>query len=187
MSDSPSAEQISTICDHIISSHSNYGSQWLVPQLVGGALVLFGGIAVQVLRLRFEKKQEIEYIKVGLIDEITEIRATIGRMVETHRTMGNIPPTYFNELSENKESFNQHKPRLFLVGDTKLRKSICDFYKKMGETIKKSEESLGSLKDGEDQEAKINAVLTKFQTLEAEAQTLNSNVGKYRFKPLYII
>lgn len=164
---------------------NNTLSAW-AQQLVGGGLVLTGGIVAQGMRVRFDKKQEIESIKVSIMDELHEIRAIVSSMSETHRTTGNVPQTYFNELLENEESFKLYKPRLFLISHAELRRSICDFYKKLDTLIKKSREAVGTLKDDAGQTARESDVIEKFQALGAEAVVLEKLIAKYAYKPLYI-
>lgn len=135
-----------------------------------------------------EKKQEIDCIKISLIDELQEISTIIGKMLETYNTTKIIPASYFNDLSEHRESFDLHKPRLFLIGNTELRKEMCDFYKKLTINIKKSRDKVGTLKpDGDNQESITSSITTDFTESKTKSDHLKTALEKYRFKPFYIV
>ena len=158
--------------------------QW-VPQLIGAASAIAGGYCAVVARIRLEKKQEIEFIKISLIDELTEIRSIIDRMLETHNQTNIIPPSYFSELDENHQSFDQHKPRLFIIGDATLRKAICDFYKKLNQEVEKARTTVSSLNESDP--AARTIITNSFTTIKTGATTLETQVRAYKFKLFGII
>jgi hypothetical protein len=158
--------------------------QWLQP-LIGGVLAIIGGFFAVIIRLRAEKKQEISYIKISLIDELTELSLIITRLEDTFTSTHIIPNLYLNNLKANTEAFSFHKPRLFIIKEDKLRRSIVSFYKKLGENIQESINQVGQL--GETQSgATHEQIVGKFKTLRTEADTLKGTIEKYKYCTFWI-
>lgn len=158
----------------------------LIAAMIGGFLSIFGGSLAVILRVRIDKKQEIEYIKVSLMDELQEIYSIIGNLCETYRTAHSIPNTYLNELKANTESYDNHRKRLFIIPNELLRKEITGFYKRLSTTIENSLNTVGTL--GEQQQGNDhNQIAAEFKTLQANTQLVKDNIKKYRYKILWVI
>lgn len=124
--------------------------------------------------------------RVSLIDEISNICSVIEKMLETHKTTTSIPMIYINDLSENTE-FERVRPKLFLIDKAGIRKEICDFYKELRGEIKKSVETVGTLKENVDQVTATNEIATKFSKLKSDASSLVEALKNYKFKPFGIV
>jgi len=158
--------------------------QLLLQVGLGAVSAIGGGYAAVIARLRLEKKQEIEYIKTGIIDELHEFCTIIDKMVETQSTTNIIPPTYFNDLTANREAFDRNRERLFLIDDAPLRKAIVSFYKKIETEAAKARDTVGTLAPGANETA---AVIRTFNAIKTEAQTLENQIRAYKFKTLGFI
>lgn len=155
-------------------------AQWipLIATLIGGILTIIGGFAANIFKLRAERKQEVDYIKIGLIDELEDIVSVIGKMLETYKTSKTIPMVYFNNLTENTKSFDDHRPRLFLIADKEVRRQIYDFYKELKEELEGAKISVGSLnpEETEAQNDVANKVTNKFTNIQTKATILKNNI-----------
>lgn len=168
----------------VVACQSN--SSWLY-LAAGAVLALVGGSITTVIKMRLEKKQEIQYIKTSLVDEIGEIVATICNMLQTHEAAKSLPKVYFDDLLSNTESFDMHKKRLFLIGDKKLRKEIGDFYKKLEKDAKSAISIVGTLDEtNTEQVAKVAKVIADFTAMKIRASDLEKSVEKYKYKALWI-
>ncbi len=156
------------------NKHGNFTNlHWLVQcfQFLADLLALY-------FRARLDKKQEINYIKISLTDELNEICTIIGKLNETHATTHTLPNRYLNDLQKNTESFKYHKPKIFLINSSTLRKEIVVFYKALDEIISESINRVGSL--GENPTgATHDQIITKFDNIKIKAETLVSNLNKY--------
>lgn len=168
--------QLKEICE---GNHS----QWYSP-LLGALLAGIGGFFAVVIRLRLEEKQKIDFIKVSLCDELHEICSIVDKMSETHRTSSNIPKIYFDELLENTESFKHHKKALYIIGDSKLRKDISEFYKKIETDIKKSQDDVGNINSPPNIATEVTH---RFETAKHSAGTLKTKIENYKYKIFYVI
>jgi ribosomal protein L7/L12 len=164
--------------------------QW-APQitliLIGGGLSIFGGFIAVVVRLRLEKKQEIEYIKTSLIDELAEIVTTISDILKTQDTAKYLPQIYFDNLSQSIDSFSRHKQRLFIIQDAILRKGTYAFYKKLESAIKNSKNVVGGSLDDNDakQTAEVAKVVASLNTIKTDAEKLENNLNNYKFRTFW--
>ena len=154
--------------------------------LVGAMLSILGGFAAVFIRARLEKKQEIEYIKIGLKDELYEICSIIDHLTETYTRTQVLSNTYLNNLSKNTEAFTQYKQRLFLINNETLRRQIVAFYKKLNEVISESVNKVGTL--GENPSgAEHEKIVSKFTSIATEARTIGSDLDKYKYRLLWLV
>lgn len=165
--------------------------QW-IPQLAllfgGGVLSILGGFFAVIARLRLERKQEIDYIKISLIDELEELVVIIGNMLKTQETAKSLPKIYLDDMLENTESFKEHKKRLFLINKKEVRKAICDFYKKLESGIKSSNNAVGTLDESNTQQAaEVTKVVNSFTLMKTEATDLQTTISTYKYKILWLI
>ncbi len=154
--------------------------------LIGAFLSIIGGFFAVVFRARVERKAEIEYIKIGLKDELAEICSILSKMIETYKTTHIVSNVYLNDLSKNTESFDYHKQRLFLIKDDSLRSSVRIFYKNLGETISDSINKVGKL--GEVQVGnEHDQIINKFNSTYSECSTLKAKIEKYKYKAFWVV
>ncbi len=169
-----------------IISQSCTNSNWLY-LLAGAGLALIGSSLTTVIKMRLEKKQEIQYIKTGLIDEIGEISSIIGNMLKTQETAKSLPKVYLDDLLTNTESFNLHRKRLFLIGNKKLRKEICDFYKKLEKDVKDAGNAVGTLDETNTQQtSEVAKVVTNFTAIKSTAINLETSIDSYKYKSFWV-
>jgi hypothetical protein len=152
----------------------------LLAALLGGLLSAIGGFFAVVIRARMDKKAEIIFIQTALDDELTTIITIIDNLNETCRTTHQIPNSYLNDLNDNKESFNYHRLKIFLIKDSDLRRSIVAFYKELDEAIKDSINKVGTL--GKEEKGAHDQIASQFINLKTTASTLKSNLLKYQYK-----
>jgi|GEM_PF-5305309 len=150
--------------------------------LTGGFLSALGGFFAII----FKKKEQINYIKISLIDEIEEIERIIGHICESCRMGQAVPVTCFNELSENTESFDSNKQKLYLIHDKVLRKDITKFYKDLKSYIEKSITIVGRL-NPDASGASDNQIKSDSEKVKHNAANLKIQITKYKFKPLFFI
>lgn len=160
--------------------------QWVF-QIMGAVLAIVGGFFAVIFRLRLERKQEINHIKISLTDELDEICSIIRRMSDTYTatTPHVISNTYLNELSKSTESFNFHRQKFFLINNADLRKEIVTFYKKLSKNINESINTVGRL--GESQTGNDHAqIVADFTTISTEAAAISKKITGYKYKALWI-
>lgn len=158
----------------------------LLPTLLGGFLSIMGGFGAVVLRARTERKNEINYIKISLTDELNEICSIVEKLEETYKTTHIVSNKYLNELSVNDDSFYHHKERLFLIKNEKLRKEITSFYKLLSETITESKNKVGTLGEAPGGN-EHDPIVSKFANIQTRASALLESLKKYKYKVLWII
>ncbi|MEJ0056267.1 MAG: hypothetical protein WDN75_11775 [Bacteroidota bacterium] len=156
----------------------------LFAPLAGAILSIIGGFAALYFRARLDKKQEINYIKIGLTDELREICSIIGKLNETHNTTHTLPNLYLNDLKRNTESFSFHKQKLFLISSSELRREIVAFYKSLDEIISESINRVGTL--GENPAGGTHdQIIAKFAALKLKAEALDVKLKKYEYYLLW--
>lgn len=158
-----------------------------ISQLMGAALAIVGGFFAVIFRLRLERKQEINHIKISLTDELDEICSIITKMNETYSatTPHIISNQYLNDLSKNTESFNFHRQKFYLINNPDLRKEIVSFYKKLSKNISDSLNTVGTL--GESQTGNDHAqIVTNFNNISTEAAGISRKITSYKYKALWI-
>lgn len=157
----------------------------LLPTLMGGFLSIAGGFGAVVLRSRTEKKNEINYIKISLTDELEAVCSIVDKLNETYSKTHIVSNTYLNDLATNSESFNYHKQRIFLISDEALRRDIVSFYKNLSDIIADSINKVGSL--GEAQvDNTHDQIVGKFTDIKTKATSLKTVLKSYRFKVFWL-
>lgn len=155
----------------------------LTGAIVGGVLTIIGGFFATLVSSRIQKKNEVEFIKISLIDELHEINSIISRMIDTHKTAHPLPNSYLNDLQSNTDSFKHHKKRLFLIRNETLRRDTVSFYKNLSESIEDSINQVGKLGDTES-DTTFDKIVTKFTGIQTQAAAIKLRIEKYKY---YII
>lgn len=110
--------------------------------VIGALLAIVGGFFGVLIRVRVERKEEINFIKICLIDELNGICSIIESMKDTFTKSPVIYPVDLNKLTENTTNFNDHRKRIYLIKDENLRKNIFNFYKDINTLISDSTKSI---------------------------------------------
>ena len=184
MSDPQNLTTIATATTGIISCSDHI--QW-ASQAIGASLAIIGGFVAVIVRLRLEKKNELDCLKIILADEISEIADIIGRMVDVHSSTDRVPKLYINELSENFRAYENVRQRIFLFGDSALRKHISELYKKLNAEIKKFDDTVGSLKEDSDQVRARADLIVRYKEIKENAVRLKTEIENYTYRPLFIL
>lgn len=158
----------------------------LLPTLLGGLLSIMGGFGAVVLRGRTERKNEINYIKISLTDELHEICSILEKLEETYKTTHIVSNKYLNELSVSDDSLHSFKERLFVIKNEKLRKEITSYYKLLSETITESKNKVGTLGEAPGGN-EHDPIVSKFADVKAKALGLSESLKKYNYKVLWFI
>jgi len=157
-----------------------------IQTMIGAIASIIGGFFAVIIRSRVEKKQQLDYLKISLADELHDIVSIIEKMSETFTKTDNIHNDYINSLTANAESFNATKQKLFIIEKEDLRRDIIGFYKKLSETNKDSINKVGSLAE----ESKINPnneIIRKFEALSATATAIKQKIKAYKYCAFWVI
>jgi len=170
-----------------VTDPNNIGLYTFLAAIAGGLLSAIGGFFAVVIRARMDKKSEIHYIITALSDELFEICNIAEKIHEVNKTAHTIPNTYFNDLNKNKEAFNYHKLRIFLIKDDALRRSIVTFYKNLDEAIQDSINKVGKLDPDENSRNEHDQIATKFTGIKNQAEGLKKSLNDYKYHVFVII
>jgi hypothetical protein len=159
----------------------------LLSQIIGAGLAIVGGFFAVIFRLRIERREEVNHIKISIVDELDEVRIIIAKLEETYKATNPhfINNTYLNDLAANTESFNFHKQKLFLISNQLLRKEIATFYKKLSESINGSINTVGQL-GGNQIGTDHDKIVEDFSKLSVSASGLSAKIKKYQYKVLWL-
>jgi hypothetical protein len=149
-----------------------------VALISGAVLAILGGYVGDEIRTWRERSRERKAIKICIVDELREIETTIGNMHQVWDTAATFHPSYVSDLIGNTSAYDTHRPRMFLIKDTELRKEIGDFYKKLKDTAKKTEGKLGTLAQTEEARNEQRGFDTAFQAIGTESRALRGKLEK---------
>ena len=166
--------------------NSQYEIYKVIFPIIGALLSIMGGFGAVIIRSRVEKRDEIEYIKIGLTDELKEICSIMQKLQETYKTTKIVSNSYLNELNDNTESYLHHKQRIFLIKDSDLRRKIAVFYKDLHEQIKDSLNKVGKLGENPADGAH-DPIVQKFNSIQSKGEEVYNELSKYRYKIFWII
>ena len=144
--------------------------------IFGALLAILGGYIGDEIRAWRERKRELGAIKVNLIDELSEIEGTVRNMHEVWEQTRFFGEKYVVDLLSNTTTYDAVRPRLFLISDTKLRKKLVAFYKKLKDTVKKSEGKVGSLAETKEAQTQQTTLESSFQSIGTEARSLREEI-----------
>jgi hypothetical protein len=144
---------------------------WII---TGAGIAIIGGCLGDEFRAWRERSRERDAIKISLVDELQEIVSTIEGMHEVWEETQILSRRYVTTLLNGTSVYNNFRMRFFLIKDSKLRKEIHDFYKKLQNTATKVDDKLGNLSESEEQ-SKFD---DQFQTISNEAKALQKKLDK---------
>lgn len=146
------------------------------PQLLilGAVLAIAGGIVGDEIRSFLDRRRERDAIKVALCDELGGINTTISSIHTVWESAHVFPPSYVADLLSSTTAYDSLRTRLFLIKEEEVRKKLSDFYKKLRDTVRKTEGKIGTLADTADATAEQSAFDTSFQTLGTEAKEIRN-------------
>ena len=151
--------------------------------IIGGLLSMIGGFFAVLIRVRVERKEEINFIKICLADELNEICTIVASMKDTYNKSPIIYAVDLNRLKENTTNFNDHRKRIYLITDEVLRKKVIKFYKDITLSIDESVQSISLSTTDASGNAKI---LAKMEALSSTASELNTGMKKYNYKAYWL-
>lgn len=155
----------------------------IMAQLTGAILSIIGGFAAVFIRARLDKRQEINYIKISINDELHDICDIIGRLNETYSKSQLVSNDYLNELSKSTDSYKFHKQRMFILNSESLRRDIYNFYKKLDVIINESRNRVGTLGEKPtDSNSSHDSIINKLTSISTEAYTLSQRLKKYKYR-----
>ena len=146
--------------------------------LLGAFLAVVGGWIGYEIRAKREDHRELSAIKVTIGDELFSIGVTIKTMHETWTQSNVLYPAYISDLSSNT-TFDNLRPRLFLIKDHELRRDIVSFYKKFKDLLKKSEGEVGTLAETDEAKKEQQKIHDEFEKLGVETDKLKNKITKY--------
>lgn len=149
----------------------------LLSLIAGAFLAILGGAFVEWLRIKMERKQELDCIKISLKDELDEIKINIDNLREFWNKSGVAHKAYIEDLSKNTSAYENYRSRLFLFKDSDLRRKITIFYKKLKKMVQESMEKAGTLEDTPDAKNEQEKIKNDFVSLGAEAQEIKNELN----------
>jgi hypothetical protein len=152
--------------------------------LFGAIIALSSSIIIECLKIRINKKQEVDFFKATLLEDISEICELIHDMRETFRKTQTLSNEYLNELLaiENKFSSSRHD-KLYLIKDDNLRYEIKTLFKNLNTKIKESANRVNSLGPANQNH---NNIITDFDYLETRIKATKINIEKHKYCVFWI-
>jgi hypothetical protein len=147
-----------------------------IPLIVGALLATVGGYCGDEIRSWRERGRELKSIKICIGDELKEIETTIGNMHQVWESAQLFHPNYVADLLSSTSAYDELRPRLFLIKDGTLRKDIGDFYKKLKDTVRKTEGKIGTLAQTSDATSEQAGFDASFQDICKEAKVLREQL-----------
>ena len=146
--------------------------------LTGAGLAIFGGYIGDEIRAWRERGRERDAIGTLLIDDLTNIEATVNTIYQIWESARIFPPNHVEDLLSYSSGYDGVKARMFLIRDKQLRQQIVGFFKKLSDTARKTEGKIGSLADTPDTRAEQAAFDTSFQGICTDAKVLREKLEK---------
>ena len=151
--------------------------------LLGGILSVFGGYFGVIIRIQLENRQEIDFIKICLIDELEDIENAYKEILKKFTQSSIVTKEDLNGLLRYTDSYERTQNRIYLIRDKKLRKNINDFYRKIPNTIKNAEQQIIQLGvQANNPNPTHNKVLQEIETISNSAQKIKDDIRKYEHK-----
>lgn len=139
---------------------------------LGAALAIAGGIIGDEIRSFLDRRRERGAIKVALCDELHEIETTINTIHTVWESAHVFPPSYVADLLSTTTTYDGLRTRLFLIKEEEVRTKLSAFYKKLRDTVRKTEGKIGTLAETAEATAEQNGFDTAFQSLGTEAREI---------------
>jgi hypothetical protein len=117
-----------------------------VALVIGAVLAIIGGVVGEWARMIIQNYNERRAMKIGLHDEISNIKDVINKMKLTFEKSSPkvINKAFLTDLKNSMDCHSTHRQRLFLF-QYKTRKTINDFYKELKDVIEENEKDIDTL------------------------------------------
>lgn len=140
--------------------------------VLGALLAIAGGVVGDEIRSWLDRRRERKAIKIALCDELSGIEATIHSIHTVWESAQVFPPNYVEDLLSSTTAYEGLRTRLFLIKDESVRAQLSGFYKKLRDTVRKTEGKIGTLADTPEATAEQGSFDTAFQSLGTDAKSL---------------
>lgn len=143
---------------------------------LGAVLAIAGGVVGDEIRSWLDRRRERKAIKIAICDELGGIEATINNIHTVWESAKVFPPNYVNDLLSSTTAYDGLRIRLFLIKEDDIRAQLSGFYKKLKDTVRKTEGKIGTLADTTEATAEQSGFDTAFQSLGTDAKTLKETL-----------
>lgn len=144
--------------------------------ILGAVLAIAGGVMGDEIRSWLDRRRERKAIKIAICDELSGIEATIQNIHTVWESAKVFPPNYVNDLLSSTTAYDGLRTRLFLIKEESVRTELSGFYKKLRDTVRKTEGKIGTLADTSEATAEQGAFDTAFQSLGTDAKNLRETL-----------
>lgn len=138
----------------------------------GAVLAIIGGVVGDETRSYFDRQRERNAIKIAISDELNDIEVTIMNIHTVWESAQVFPPNYVKDLLSSTTAYDGLRTRLFLIKDESVRAKLSGFYKKLRDTVRKTDGKIGTLADTPEATAEQGSFDTAFQSLGVEAKEI---------------
>jgi len=144
--------------------------------VLGALLAIGGGYIGDEIRSSSDRRRERKAIKISLCDELKGIEEIVHTIHSVWESAKVFPPSYVSDLLASTTAYDSLKTRLFLIKEDDLRTELNSFYKKLRDTVRKTEGKIGTLANTPEVIAEQNSFDTTFQALGTDAKTLREKL-----------
>lgn len=144
--------------------------------ILGAVLAIVGGIIGDEVRSFLERRRERSAIKIAICDELGGIEAVIQNIHTVWESAKVFPQNHVDDLLAGTMAYDGLRTRLFLIKNEETRTTLSAFYKKLRDSIRKTEGKIGTLADTTEATAEQNAFDTVFQALGTDARRLKEKL-----------
>lgn len=146
----------------------------IIGAVFGAGFAIVGGGIGKKIEMWLNIRQERDFIKKGLVDELDEIIIVIGKFKETFDQTQQTPKSYIIELKSNIEAYNHHRHRLFILHGDDLRHKIIQFYRKLKDALEDAEGKVGTLAMTSEAKQEQKNIVAKMEKFEKDAKDLKA-------------
>src|SRR6185312_4442764 len=153
--------------------------------LLGSLIALLSSTIIEVFKIRLSKKQQVNFFKSTLLEDLSEIYELIHDMRETHTRTQIIDNDYLIEMFEIEKKFSSSRhDNLYLIRKESLRKEVKTLFKTLNSKIQDSTNKVSTLGEID---AGHNQIITDFNAIETTLKNLIIEINKYKWCVLLII
>lgn len=147
---------------------------WFI--ILGALLAIGGGYIGDEIRSWSDRRRERTAIKISLCDELKGIEEIVHTIHSVWESAKVFTPSYVSDLLASTTAYDSLRTRLFLINEDDLRADLNSFYKKLRDTVRKTEGKIGTLANTAEVIAEQNAFDTAFQALGTDAKNLRGKL-----------
>lgn len=140
---------------------------------LGSTFAVFGGFLGTIFNNWYLNREEFKYIKIDLIDELSDIIEIFKKLIETYSKTNSIYESYFDDLNKSLIEYNNHKNKFYLIIGVNQRKNVKSFYKDLQKMI---DENKGKVDDilitGLRDNNANNEIVNKVKELKTRAESI---------------